>query len=106
MAAADVLHTGRAAFDAAIASLPEWMRRTGGFDQPGLLDAVYPPAVRAAMTALSNERLEYRVAKNFIGPMTGRLLREHLRAGVPANPMTVTPQQARTRYGHAARRGA
>ncbi|MET9493057.1 oxygenase MpaB family protein [Nocardia sp. NPDC006630] len=88
---------------AAIATLPEWMRRTGGFDQPGMVDAAYPKAVRAAMKVLSNDRLEHAVAANFIGPMTGRLLREHLRAGTPQNPVTVTPSQAKELYGRAAK---
>ncbi|MFE5287566.1 hypothetical protein ACFRAQ_21580 [Nocardia sp. NPDC056611] len=51
------------------------------------------------MTALRRDRLELRVAKNFIGPTTGRLLEEHMRAGVPVNPVTVTPQQAKELYG-------
>ncbi|WP_405140086.1 oxygenase MpaB family protein [Nocardia sp. NBC_01388] len=88
---------------AAIATLPEWMRRTGGFDQPGVVDAAYPKAVRAAMKVLGNDRLEHAVAANFIGPMTGRLLREHLRAGTPRNPVTVTPSQAKELYGRAAK---
>lgn len=88
---------------AAIATLPKWMRETGGFDQPGLLDKVYPSAVRTAMAALRNDRLEHTVAKNFIGPMTGRLLAEHLAARIPENPVTVTPRAAKERYGRAAR---
>ncbi|MEU0542345.1 oxygenase MpaB family protein [Nocardia sp. NPDC005978] len=87
---------------AAIATLPEWMRRTGGFDQPGVVDKAYPPAVRTAMRALANDKLELKVAKNFIGPMTGRLLGQHLSAGVPVNPVTVTPAEAKQRYGRAA----
>ncbi len=31
--------------------------------------------------------------------MTGRLLSEHMRAGVTVNPVTVTPQQAKALYG-------
>ncbi|UFS94191.1 oxygenase MpaB family protein [Nocardia huaxiensis] len=88
---------------AAIATLPEWMRVTGGFDQPGFLDAAYPPAVRAAMAVLKNDGRKQKVAKNFIGPMTGRLLKEHMAAGIPDNPVTVTPAEAKRRYGRAAR---
>ncbi|MFE4459299.1 hypothetical protein ACFROC_18250 [Nocardia tengchongensis] len=84
---------------AAIATLPEWMRVTGGFDQAAVLDAAYPPAVRAAMSALKSDRLKPAVARHGIGQMTGRLLAEHMRAGVPVNPVTVTPQQAKALYG-------
>ncbi|QVI22277.1 DUF2236 domain-containing protein [Nocardia tengchongensis] len=84
---------------AAIATLPEWMRVTGGFDQAAVLDAAYPPAVRAAMSALKSDRLKLAVARHGIGQMTGRLLAEHMRAGVPVNPVTVTPQQAKALYG-------
>ncbi|MGW4241602.1 oxygenase MpaB family protein [Nocardia sp. NPDC004722] len=91
---------------AAIATLPKWMRETGGFDQPGVLDAAYPPAVRTAMAALKNDQLKLKVAKHFIGRMTGRLLEEHMRAGVPTNPVTVTPAQAKELYGRSARSSA
>ncbi|MEV6770480.1 oxygenase MpaB family protein [Nocardia sp. NPDC051030] len=88
---------------AAIATLPKWMRETGGFDQPGLLDAAYPRAVRIAIAALKNDRLKLAVARNGVGPMTARLLKEHMEAGIPQNPITVTPSQARELYGRAAR---
>ncbi|GAB4589575.1 oxygenase MpaB family protein [Nocardia sp. IFM 10818] len=91
---------------AAIATLPQWMRETGGFDQPALLDAAYRPAMRIAMATLKSDRRLALVARNAIGPMTGRLLREHLDAGIPDNPVTVTPRQARELYGRAARPSA
>ncbi|WP_067702485.1 oxygenase MpaB family protein [Nocardia jejuensis] len=91
---------------AAIATLPMWMRETGGFDQPKALDVSYRPAMRAASAALGNDRMLHQVAKRFIGPMTGRLLREHLDAAIPANPVTVSPAQARELYGRTAPRAA
>ncbi|MGW5571926.1 oxygenase MpaB family protein [Nocardia thailandica] len=87
---------------ATIASLPRWMRVTGGFDQPGLLDAAQRPVVRAAVAALSDERLKLRVLGGFLGPMTARLYAEHLAAGEPADPVVVTPALGRERYGRAA----
>ncbi|WP_435591516.1 oxygenase MpaB family protein [Nocardia sp. bgisy118] len=88
---------------AAIATLPGWMRSTGGFDQPALVDAAYRLPMRAAIKVLGNERAKLAVLGSFLGPMTARLYREHLAAGVPQHPVTVTPQQARARYGRAAR---
>ncbi|WP_067547003.1 oxygenase MpaB family protein [Nocardia crassostreae] len=96
----------RLAAPAAIATLPKWMRETGGFDQPGILDAAYRPAMRIAMATLRSDRRLALVARNAIGPMTGRFLREHLEAGIPDNPVTVTPAQARELYGRAARPSA
>ncbi|MEU8900758.1 oxygenase MpaB family protein [Nocardia sp. NPDC048505] len=84
---------------AAIATLPAWMRVTGGFDHPALVDRAYRPAVRAAVKALANESAKQAVLGNFLGPMTARLYAEHLAAPTPANPTTITPAEARTRYG-------
>ncbi|MBF6211198.1 DUF2236 domain-containing protein [Nocardia puris] len=88
---------------AAIATLPKWMRVTGGFDHPAFVDKGYRPLVRTAVKALHNESAKLAVLGNFLGPMTARLYREHLAADVPRNPVTVTPAEARTRYGRAAR---
>ncbi|RDI67952.1 oxygenase MpaB family protein [Nocardia pseudobrasiliensis] len=91
---------------AVIATLPKWMREVGGFDQPAIVDAAMRPAVRAAVATLSGDRLKQAVLRSAIGPMTARLYAEHVEAGVPENPATVTPAQARERYGAAARRGS
>ncbi|WP_067721265.1 oxygenase MpaB family protein [Nocardia yamanashiensis] len=88
---------------AAIATLPKWMRETGGFEQPRALSAAYRPAMRLATKALHNDQLLLQVAKNAIGPMTGRLLAEHMKAGVPVNPVTISPAEAKKLYGRAAR---
>ncbi|MEV6277425.1 oxygenase MpaB family protein [Nocardia sp. NPDC051832] len=87
---------------AAIATLPKWMRVTGGFDHPALLDLGYRLPVRLAVKALANETAKQKVLGNFLGPMTARLYAEHLAAGTPENPITVTPREARARYGRAA----
>lgn len=91
---------------AAIATLPQWMRTTGGFDHPGIVDWAYRIPMRLAIKALANETAKQAVLGNFLGPMTARLYREHLDAGVPRNPVTVTPEEARQRYGHRSRTAA
>lgn len=91
---------------AAIATLPKWMRTTGGFDHPGIVDWGYRIPMRAAIRALGNETAKQAVLGNFLGPMTARLYHEHLEAGIPQRPTTVTPQEARERYGHTNRSSA
>ncbi|ATL69636.1 oxygenase MpaB family protein [Nocardia terpenica] len=89
---------------AVIATLPRWMREVGGFDQFALLDAAVRPAGRIAVAVLGGERAKLAVLRSSIGPVTARLYREHLDAGTPLEPVTVTPEQARARYGSAGRR--
>ncbi|WP_069164805.1 oxygenase MpaB family protein [Nocardia altamirensis] len=91
---------------AAIATLPKWMRSTGGFDHPGIVDWGYRIPMRVAIKALGNETAKQAVLGNFLGPMTARLYREHLDAGTPQHPVTVTPAEAKQRYGRAARPNA
>ncbi|MFI6869182.1 oxygenase MpaB family protein [Nocardia sp. NPDC050406] len=91
---------------AVIATLPKWMRETGGFDQPGLVDAGIRPAAKLAIAALGGDSAKLRTLRSAIGPMTARLYREHLEAGIPENPVTVTPAEARARYGSAGRRAS
>lgn len=88
---------------AAISTLPKWMRVTGGFDHPGIVDRTYRIPMRIAVKALSSEPAKQAVLRNFLGPMTARLYAEHRAAGIPENPGTVTPSEARTRYGRTAR---
>jgi uncharacterized protein (DUF2236 family) len=76
-----------------IATLPRWMRRLGGFDQPSILDAAVRPATRLAVGLASTQRAKLAVLRVF-APRTGEILRQHLERGVPTNPVTVSPAQA------------
>lgn len=79
-----------------IASLPEWMRRLGGFDQPRLFDAAIRPATRVAMRIGRSPSVRLTVLRGLM-PGTARLFRQHLTAGEPARRETVTPAQVRER---------
>jgi uncharacterized protein (DUF2236 family) len=83
---------------AAIATLPKWMRRMGGFDQPAAVDAAVTPMARAAMRAMSvgDSRLLTTVGRKLV-PRTADVLARHLSAGVPAEERTVTPAEVRER---------
>ncbi|CAM3670988.1 oxygenase MpaB family protein [Tsukamurella ocularis] len=88
---------------ATVATLPAWMREMGGFDQPGIVDAGYPLAVRLAVRAASAQHAAGTVRLGaLVAPMTGGILRRHFaQTDEPAG--TVTPAEARERYGRAAR---
>jgi uncharacterized protein (DUF2236 family) len=81
---------------AAIATLPGWMRRTGGFDQPASVDAAVVPAARVLVRALTvaDSRPLLALARRLV-PHTADVLAAHFAAPPPAEPRTVTPAQAR-----------
>ena len=81
---------------AAIATLPEWMRRTGGFDQAAFVDAAVVPAARAFVRGLmlADSRPMVALARRLV-PHTARVLAQHLAAPPPVELRTVTPAEAR-----------
>lgn len=83
---------------ATIATLPQWMRTTGGFEQPAVIDAAIEPAARSAVRALSSPTAML-ASLDIIAPMTGKVLRQHLRDEPPLRAATITPVQAREMYG-------
>ncbi|WP_024794991.1 oxygenase MpaB family protein [Tomitella biformata] len=78
----------------AIASLPNWMRELGGFDQPAVMDKAVTPLARVAVRVASRPRFELAILKA-LAPGTGRVLSRHLHATAPAFEGTVTPAQVR-----------
>jgi uncharacterized protein (DUF2236 family) len=88
---------------AAIATLPKWMREVGGFDQPAALDAAVTPVARAMVRALSaRDSRPLLAAASQLVPHTAAVLAQHLKAGRPASPRTVTPSEARERLAQLA----
>src|ERR1700736_3229315 len=81
---------------AAIATLPGWMRRTGGFDQAAFVDAAVVPAARAFVRGLmlADSRPMVALARRLV-PHTARVLAQHLAAPPPVELRTVTPAEAR-----------
>ncbi|GAB3493347.1 oxygenase MpaB family protein [Amycolatopsis cihanbeyliensis] len=90
---------------ATIATLPKWMRRLGGFDQPVVLDAAIRPAALAAVRAARSPRAKLAVLAGTL-PATHRALRQHLLAGSPEREETTTPALARQRHQQPAPRGS
>lgn len=83
---------------AAIATLPQWMRRMGNFDQSAAVDTAVTPIARTWVRALStnNFRPMLAVARR-IAPETAEVLAAHLTAGPPAQLRTISPSEARER---------
>ncbi len=81
---------------AAIATLPQWMRHMGNFDQPAAVDAAVTPIARAWVRAMSagNFGPMLAVARR-IAPETADVLAQHLSAGPPAQHRIITPAEAR-----------
>jgi uncharacterized protein (DUF2236 family) len=83
---------------AAIATLPKWMRRVGGFEQPAAVDAAVVPVARALVRGLSAGDSAGMIAlAGRLAPTTARILAQHVAAPPPAAPRTVTPTEARER---------
>ncbi|MBB3038294.1 oxygenase MpaB family protein [Hoyosella altamirensis] len=82
---------------ATIATLPKWMRVTGGFDQPAIVDKAVVPLTRAAVRVATIPAVADRVL-NVIAPMTGATLRQHRAASPPARAAVVSPSDAKARY--------
>jgi uncharacterized protein (DUF2236 family) len=85
---------------ATIATLPKWMRRAGGFDQPAALDRAIVGPTRLAVRAATPPKASLAVLRAY-APSTARILHQHVTRPVPVRPETVTPTQARELYGQA-----
>ncbi|WP_163505414.1 oxygenase MpaB family protein [Fodinicola acaciae] len=79
---------------ATIATLPAWMRKVGGFDQPAVVDRAVAPAARAVIRGLG-ERGRFVSVLADVAPATARIARQHLHRTPPADPRTYTPAEAR-----------
>lgn len=88
---------------ATIASLPRWMRRLGGFDQFTALDLATRVSARAVVAGLTPMRLRLAAADR-VAPSVGPMWQWAL-TGPPLRDETVTPAEARQRYGSATGNG-
>jgi hypothetical protein len=68
-----------------------WMPHMGNFDQPPAVDAAATPVARALVRALSanNSRPMLAMARRLV-PETAEVGAQHLTAGPPALPCTVS----------------
>ncbi|MUL64236.1 hypothetical protein BOO86_07155 [Mycobacterium sp. CBMA 234] len=85
----------------AIATMPRWMRKLSGFDQPRAVDVAVRPVLKLAYgIANRNPRLKLAVGQ-LIAPSLAPVAAPYI-LGVPAvSDEVLTPEQARSRYGYA-----
>lgn len=84
-----------------ISTIPRWMRKLGGFDQPALLDALIVPATRAAVFFGSHPAINRAVLRH-MAPSALPVMEQLLTKEVPRNDEVLTPAEARKRFGRAA----
>ncbi|GAA4534154.1 oxygenase MpaB family protein [Amycolatopsis samaneae] len=95
----------RALSVATVATVPRWMRRLGGFDQPAALDALARPAGRAVVRALTP--LPRRLAMvDRIAPSIRPVWQQALSGPPPVRDEVLSPARARELYGHQGTRSA
>ncbi|WP_280270998.1 oxygenase MpaB family protein [Nocardia wallacei] len=88
---------------ASVAITPRWMRRLGRYDRPGIVDlAVKLPARVIVWSATLFKSYGLIKSAPLIAPMAGAILEQHLKMEPPAEPETITPAEARARYGRRA----
>ncbi|AXQ30094.1 DUF2236 domain-containing protein [Solimonas sp. K1W22B-7] len=90
---------------ATIATIPRWMRQLGGFDQPAWLDAAVVPAARAAVK-IAGQPLAARTTLKMMAPSALPVMEQVIRRQQPLRPETLTPSQARARFGRSELRPA
>jgi hypothetical protein len=89
----------RALRSATIATMPHWMRKMAGLRQSRLVDAAITPVMRIAFRiSNANARLKL-LGLRLISPSTVPVVAPALLGIAPQNPETLTPAEARARYG-------
>jgi hypothetical protein len=84
---------------ATIATMPHWMRKLAGLRQSGVTDTLLTPVMKIAFRlGASNPRLMLATLK-LLSPGTVPIAAPVLLGIPPVNPVTMTPAQARERYG-------
>jgi uncharacterized protein (DUF2236 family) len=83
-----------------IATMPRWMRTMGGLRQPRVVDVLVTPVLRVSFwLAERNTGLKLRVLR-VLSPMTVPVVEPVLLGIEPTRPETLTPAEARARYGY------
>ncbi|MEU5951275.1 oxygenase MpaB family protein [Streptomyces sp. NPDC047525] len=83
---------------AVIATIPRWMRVLGGFDQPRALDLAALAPTRAAVRAAAHPKILLPLTDR-LAPAVRPVMEQKLYGEPPLNPVTLTPAQAREKWG-------
>jgi uncharacterized protein (DUF2236 family) len=87
---------------ATIATMPRWMRELSGLRQPRIVDLAIVPLMRLNFRLSRLSTTGQLVALGQLSPMTRPVVEPVLRGVPPQRAETLTPAQARERYGVAA----
>ena len=83
-----------------IATMPRWMRTMGGLRQSRLLDALVRPVLRLTYAVIHLDRRLELFVLQWISPSTHPVAAPVLLGVPPVNRVTLTPAEARERYGY------
>jgi uncharacterized protein (DUF2236 family) len=86
---------------ATIATMPHWMRKMGGLRQPRLLDALITPPMKIAVRLVHLNRNAELLFLSQLSPSTVPVVKPILLCVPPQRQETLTPAEARERYGYA-----
>lgn len=84
---------------ATIATMPRWMRKMGGLRQSRAVDVAIAPLMRAAFRLASVSPRVQLMVLPVLSPSTVSVVAPVLLGVQPRNPVTLTPAEARERYG-------
>jgi uncharacterized protein (DUF2236 family) len=84
---------------ATIATMPRWMRDLGGLRQSAVVNSVVVPLMRVAFRTAALSTRAQLFALGLISPSTRPVVEPVLRQTPPRRAETLTPAQARERYG-------
>jgi hypothetical protein len=83
-----------------IATMPRWMRTMGGLRQSRLVDVLATIALRIGFTVVEHTPGAKLAVVKVISPMTVPVVAPIFAGVPPVNPVTLTPAEARERYGY------
>jgi hypothetical protein len=84
---------------ATIATMPQWMRKMGGSRQSRVIDALITPVMRVTFRVGQASPRALLAVLELISPSTVPVAAPVLLGIPPRNPETLTPAEARERYG-------
>lgn len=83
-----------------ISTIPKWMRKLGGFDQPAWLDFIIRPLTRMAVIFGSHPSVA-RITLRMMSPSSLPVMEQVLSKQLPLRQEVLTPAEAKQRFGRA-----
>jgi uncharacterized protein (DUF2236 family) len=83
-----------------LATMPRWMRSLGGFHQSRVVDALVTVVLRVSFAVVEHTPGAKLALVKRISPMTAPVVAPIFAGVLPVNPVTLTPAEARERYGY------